>query len=133
MNGNLKTERVGRMNKLSLNEQAEEILRIAEKHGIEQNFFFITTFQRYKRLLMNLQEIEKVIDRDGVYVERTYVKGSKNQYINPALSVYNKTSAEANKTVSTLVGIILKLRDRDSEDDYDPLLDFLSGKKPIPK
>ena len=32
------------MNKISLNEQAQEILRIAEKHGVEQNFFFLTTF-----------------------------------------------------------------------------------------
>ena len=36
------------MNKMSLNEQAQEILRIAEQHGVEQNFFFLTTFKRYK-------------------------------------------------------------------------------------
>jgi len=32
----------------TLNEQAEEILRIAEQHWVEQNFFFITTFKRYQ-------------------------------------------------------------------------------------
>ncbi len=36
------------MKKNNLNEQAQEILRIAEKHGVESNFFFLTTFKRYQ-------------------------------------------------------------------------------------
>lgn len=36
------------MKKISLNEQAQEILRIAERYGVEQNFFFLTTFKRYQ-------------------------------------------------------------------------------------
>ena len=39
-----------KLNKISLNEQAQEILRIAEQHGVEQNFFFFTTFKRYQVL-----------------------------------------------------------------------------------
>ena len=35
-------------NKLSLQEQAKEVLRIAQEHGVEQNFFFITTFKRFQ-------------------------------------------------------------------------------------
>ena len=115
--------------KFNLSEQAQEILKIAENHGVEQNFFFITTFQRYKRLLLNLQELEKMLNNEGVSVERTYVKGTTNQYIHPALSAYNKTSSEANKTVSTLVSIILKMRNRDDSDEPDPLLEYLSGKR----
>lgn len=121
------------MDNFNLEEQAQEILRIAEKHGVEQNFFFITTFQRYMRHLKNLKELESILDNEGVSVVRSYVKGVKNQYIHPALAAYNKTSAEASKTVSILVGIILKLRDKSDEDAEDPLLDFLSGKKQIPK
>jgi hypothetical protein len=121
------------MDKLTLDEQAQEILKIAEKHGVEQNFFFITTFQRYMRHLKNLKELESILDKEGISVERTYVKGASNRYIHPALAAYNKTSAEASKTVSILVGIILKLRDKGAEDDEDHLLDFLSGKKQVPK
>ena len=29
------------MSKIDLNKQAKEILEIAEKHGVEQNFFFL--------------------------------------------------------------------------------------------
>ena len=47
------------MNKMSLNEQAQEILRIAEQHGVEQNFFFLTTFKRYQVQLQILNDLDK--------------------------------------------------------------------------
>ena len=53
------------MNKMSLNEQAQEILRIAEQHGVEQNFFFLTTFKRYQVQLQILNDLEKTIKEDG--------------------------------------------------------------------
>ncbi len=115
------------MSKQNLNEQAQEILEIAQKHGVEQNFFFITTFQRYMRQLQNLKELEKILDKDGILVEKTYVKGTKNQYIHPALSSYNKTCSEANKIVSTLVNIIVKLRVGNENLEDDPLLKVLNG------
>ena len=49
------------MAKLSLAEQAQEILRIAEKHGVEQNFFFITTFKRYQVQIQIANDLEKKI------------------------------------------------------------------------
>ena len=33
--------------KMNLNEQAEEILRIAEEGGVQTNFFFVTTFSLF--------------------------------------------------------------------------------------
>ena len=36
------------MAKLSLQEQATEILKIAEESGVSNNFFFVTTFKRYQ-------------------------------------------------------------------------------------
>ena len=48
-------------NKLSLQEQAQEVLRIAQEHGVEQNFFFITTFKRYQVQINILTELEKKI------------------------------------------------------------------------
>ena len=63
------------MNKMSLNEQAQEILRIAEQHGVEQNFFFLTTFKRYQVQLQILNDLEKTIKEDGTLVTKEYVKG----------------------------------------------------------
>ena len=65
------------MNKISLNEQAQEILQIAEQHGVEQNFFFLTTFKRYQVQLQILNDLEKTIKQDGILVTKEYVKGRK--------------------------------------------------------
>lgn len=116
-------------NKMTLNEQAQEILRIAEEHGVEQNFFFITTFKRYQVQINILNELEKKINDDGALVTKEYVKGRENIYTHPAISEYNKTSTSANQTVATLIKIIKSLRnDEDSADTDDELLQALGIK-----
>lgn len=114
---------------MSLNEQAQAILRIARKHGVEQNFFFITTFKRYQVQMKILNDLEKMIKEEGLIVSKEYVKGRKNVYSHPATKDYNRTTDSANKTVSVLLKIIHSLR-RDSDDDDnadDPLLSILAG------
>ncbi|MDR1240723.1 MAG: hypothetical protein LBK29_02465 [Oscillospiraceae bacterium] len=114
---------------LNLNEQAKEILRIAEKYGVESNFFFLTTFKRYQVQIKMLTDLEKTIYEEGMTVEKSYSKGTKNTYVHPAVSAYNKTADCANKTVATLVKIITLLRARGGSDEPDPLLEFISGRR----
>ena len=117
------------MNKEKLEEQAKEILKIAEEHGVEQNFFFITTFKRYQVQINILNELEKKINEDGALVTKEYVKGRGNLYTHPAISEYNKTSTSANQTVATLIKIINSLRnDEDSAESVDELLQALGIK-----
>ena len=66
------------MSKIDLNKQAKEILEIAEKHGVEQNFFFLTTFKRYQVQIGILNDLEKTIREEGTLVTKEYVKGRKN-------------------------------------------------------
>ena len=115
------------MAQLSLQEQAAEILRIAEQHGVEQNFFFITTFKRYQVQINMMAELEKTIKEDGVLVSKEYVKGRANVYTHPAVGEYNKTATAANQTVSTLIKIITSLRKEDEEPDE--LMQFLGYTK----
>ena len=110
--------------KLTLTEQAQEILRIAEQHGVEQNFFFLTTFKRYQVQINILLDLEAAIKRDGSLVTKEYVKGRGNIYTHPAITEYNRTSAGANQTVQTLMKIIATMREND-EDAGDELLEFL--------
>ena len=105
--------------KLSLSEQAKEILRIAQEHGVEQNFFFITTFKRYQVQISILNELEKKINEDGTLVTKEYVKGRGNVYTHPAIGEYNKTSTSANQTVATLIKIIKSLRNDDEGGESD--------------
>lgn len=116
------------MARQTLNEQAQEILRIAEQHGVEQNFFFITTFKRYQVQINILSDLEKSIAADGTLVTKEYVKGRGNVYAHPAISEYNKTSNSANQTVQTLMKIITTLRSEESEGE-DELLTFLRNGK----
>jgi hypothetical protein len=117
------------MAKIDLNEQAQQILEIAQKFGAEQNFLFITTFKRYQVQLGILQELEKKINEDGSLVTKEYVKGRGNLYTHPAISEYNKTSTSANQTVATLIKIIKSLRnDGDDDEGEDELLQALGIK-----
>ena len=120
-------------NSMSLNEQAQEILRIASQHGVEQNFFFLTTFKRYQVQIKILFDLEKVIKEEGNTVTKEYVKGRKNVYTHPAIGEYNKTSTAANQTVQTLMKIINQMRDdTDSGGESstgDELMDFLRGRR----
>lgn len=111
-----------------MNEQAQKILQIAEKHGIEQNFFFLTTFKRYQVQLQILSDLEKTIKKDGILVTKEYVKNRKNVYSHPAIQDYNRTTDSANKTVVTLMKIITTLRNKNGGSEPDPLLEVLSGR-----
>ena len=114
--------------KLSLNEQAKEIIKIAEESGVQSNFFFITTFKRYQVQLNILTELEQAIKSEGTLVSKEYVKGRKNIYSNPAIQDYNRTTDSANKTVSTLMRILRNfgVSDSDSEEE-DPLMKIING------
>ena len=114
------------MGKMSLKEQAEEILNIAQKFGVEQNFLFLTTFKRYQVQLTILTELEQKIKEDGSLVTKEYVKGRENVYTHPAIGEYNKTSTSANQTVATLIKIIKTLRSEDEDtESEDELLNAL--------
>jgi hypothetical protein len=117
------------MKKEKLEEQAKEILKIAEENGVEQNYFFYTTFQRYLVQLKILEDLEVKINEEGTLVTKEYVKGRGNLYTNPAITEYNKTSTSANQTVATLIKIIKSLRtDDEGEDTEDELLKVLGIK-----
>ena len=117
------------MEKKSLDEQAVEILRIAEETGVQTNFFFVTTFKRYQVQLSNLGELEKAIKETGTLVTKEYVKGRANIYVNPAVTEYNKTTDSANRTVTTLMKIIkgFAKEDEERDSDYDPLMAIING------
>lgn len=117
------------MAKMTLKKQAKEILRIAEQHGVEQNYLFLTTFKRYQVQLEILEDLEIQIKKDGSTVTKEYVKGRKNLYSNPAINEYNKTATSANQTVATLIKIIKTLRtDEESDQEADELLNALGIK-----
>ena len=97
--------------KLSLQEQANEVLKKAEERGVSSNFFFVTTFKRYQVQMKILSDLESAINEYGATVTKEYVKGRQNLVANPAITEYNKTATAANGTVSTLINILKSLTD----------------------
>lgn len=85
---------------------ASKILEEAEEKGLNENYFFKTTFERYQTQLHIMSELKDSIDIEGPLVEKEYVKGRPNISINPAITEYNKTATAANQTVSTLIKIL---------------------------
>lgn len=116
------------MAKMTLNQQAQEIIRIAEESGVQSNFFFLTTFKRYQVQLNILSELEKTMKDEGMLVSKEYVKGRKNLYSNPAVAEYNKTTDSANKTVATLMKILRNFNVEESNEvEEDPLMKIING------
>ena len=115
------------MAKSNLKEQAKEILRLAEETGVQGNYFFITTFDRYQVQLQILDDLKKAIKDEGMLVSKEYVKGRKNLYTNPAVGDFNKTTDSANKTVATLMRIIKNFGAEAETEEVDPLLSIFNG------
>ena len=111
----------------SLKEQAKEIMKIAEDNGVQGNFLFTTTFDRYLFLLDNLENLKEQIKKEGMTVEKEYIKGEKNAYSSPAVRNYNSTCDLANKTVATLMKIIKSFNVDDTTEEDDPLMAALNG------
>lgn len=111
----------------NLNEQAKEILKIAEESGVQSNFFFLTTFKRYQVQLNILTKLEKSMAEEGMLITKEYVKGRKNLCSNPAVTEYNKTTDSANKTVSALIKIIKTFNVSDTTEADDPLMSIING------
>ena len=113
---------------MTLDEQAKEIIKIAEESGVQSNFFFLTTFNRYLVQLNILNDLEKSMHDDGVLVTKEYVKGRANVYSHPAVSDYNKTTDSANKTVATLMRILKNFGvEENNAEDEDPLMKIING------
>ena len=116
------------MDKCKLEKQAKEIIRLAEDSGVQSNYFFVTTFERYQVQLNILDDLHKAIEDEGMLVTKEYVKGRKNVYTNPAIGDYNRTTDSANKTVSTLMKIIKSFGD-EPKTEVDPLMELINGEK----
>lgn len=107
--------------------QANEIIKIAESSGLQSNYFFTTTFQRYQVQLEILLELTEKMEDEGMLVSKEYVKGSKNLYVSPAVSAFNRTADSANKTVMALIKIIKEFNVDGMTDNEDLLLKTING------
>lgn len=102
-------------------------MQIAEENGVQGNFLFATTFDRYLFLIDTLEELKEKIKEEGLTVEKEYVRGEKNSYSSPSVKNYNATCDLANKTVTTLMKVIRDFNVEESKEELDPLMKMING------
>lgn len=115
------------ISKESLERQAQAILKMAEETGLINNYFFVTTFERYRTQMEVLKQLKEEIHKKELVVSKEYIKGKENLYSNPAIVAYNRTTDSANKTVATLLRILKSFDAESSQNESDPLLEMLNG------
>ena len=110
----------------AVDEQCKKILEKAKELGLENNFFFSTTFDRYREQLNILEKLKVAIEENGPTVTKEYVKGRENIVTNPAIGDYNKTATAANGTVATLLKIMMSVAEDQKKPAKDLMNEFLS-------
>lgn len=95
--------------KKDLSVQAKDVLARRDELSKEKVYFFDTAFERYQTQVQIMKNLQKVVEDEGMIVEKEYVKGRKNIVTNPAIKEYNNTSTAANNTMTA----IMKLFDKD--------------------
>lgn len=84
----------------------KKILELINKSSAKDNYFFVSTFERYQVQIKILTELQQSFTGDGALTTKEYVKGRENIYVHPAITEYNKTATAANGTVATLINIL---------------------------
>ena len=110
-----------------IEEKANKIVKLAEEKGVQENFFFKTTFNKYLTQIKVLYDLEEILNESETLVTKEYVKGRKNVYTNPAITEYNRTTDSANKTVVTLMKIVNGFGANDRKPKNDPLMEIING------
>lgn len=110
-----------------LNNREKEILERAQQIGVEDEYLFATTFDRYKTQIRFCEDLKKAYEENGTMVEKEYIKGRLNLVVNPVINAYNQTVAGANKTADTLLKILKSVDPEVKKSAGDPLLKVLNG------
>ena len=102
---------------------------IAEMYGLQNDTLFLDTFKMYEEQKALARKLKKSIDKDGLTIEKEYVKGRPNICANPAIDSYNKTMTALNNTVQTLKKMIKDATGgAKAGDEIDKLLEVLGQK-----
>lgn len=83
--------------KKNVNEQIDEVLKVAKQQGLEENFFFNATFNDYKRQRIIIAKLASEIDAAIV---------DKSGKPNSCIQQYNKSVDAASKLALVLIQMV---------------------------
>lgn len=106
-------------------EQADKILKQAERDGVLDNFLFVTSFERYLDKTERLEQIKKELEASGYTTDKTY-NGSTNEVATASYRNYISICDSLDKTASLLEKITKSFK-KDGAEGNDPLLNAING------
>lgn len=87
-----------------------ELMKLAERYGVDDNALFVASAEQYAIQSEIIKEIQKSLqDEDNLMTTKEYIKGRLNVYANPLIKELPKITDSANRTLNTMLDIILKL------------------------
>lgn len=107
--------------------KASKLKERAKEAGLENDYLFKTTYERYEKQVDYLKQLEDAVKEYGTIVTKEYVKGRENVVTNPALRTYNQTVVAANNTVACLLKILNGETDKKKQKDESELMKFLNS------
>ena len=102
-----------------------EIMKLAKDYGVDTNAIFVSAAERYSVQVEMIEKMRQQIEKDGLMIEHTNVKGDVNSDVNPLTVQLPKFIDVANKTLALMLDIIAKLGS--AAPVGDKLGDFLNG------
>ena len=86
-----------------------KIMELAKAYGVDDNAIFVSAADRYSVQVDLIDQMRKQIEKDGLMIEHTNVKGDVNADVNPLTVQLPKYIDTANKTLSLMLDIIQRL------------------------
>ena len=99
-------------------------MELARRYGVDDNALFVASAKQYATQQKVIENIRKALDEeDSLMTSKEYVKGRVNVYANPLVRELPKHSDSANKTLNTMLDIVIKLgRPQETTSRLDDLL-----------
>lgn len=88
----------------------DDILAMAREYNVHENALFLAAANQYAAQQEVIKLIKEEIDSgENLTSEKTYVKGAANLQASPLIKELPRHTDSANKTLSTMLDIIVKL------------------------
>lgn len=111
-----------------ISENMTELLwDIAETYNLTENTLFLSAMEQYRKQRAIIDKLQAEILDGDVLVNKEYVKGRENVYINPLVKELPRHIEAANKTAASLIEIVEHFGRSESDIRADILHDGFKG------
>jgi hypothetical protein len=90
---------------------------LAKRFHVDDNALFVASAEQYaiqSEIIKNIRD--SLAEEDNLMTTKEYIKGRLNVYANPLIKELPKITDSANRTLNTMLDIILKLGHEDKKE-----------------